>query len=71
MVIDDDIVVGGSFNYTAPANDYNDENVFVIGSPFDLPADKGGPVDHGKCAEIAAFFRGAINQIVAKSDLYE
>jgi len=49
----------------------NLENVFVIGSPFDLPADKGGPVDHGKCAEIAAFFRGAINQIVAKSDLYE
>jgi len=71
MVIDNDIVVGGSFNYTAPANDYNDENVFVIGSPFDLPADKGGPVDHAKCAEIAAFFRGAINQIVAKSDRYE
>ncbi len=33
MVIDDRIVVGGSFNYTQPANDYNDENLFVIGSP--------------------------------------
>ena len=71
MVIDEDIVVGGSFNYTAPANDYNDENIFVIGSPFDLPASKGGPVDHAECAKIAAFFRSAINQIVAKSDLYQ
>jgi len=33
MVIDDRIVVAGSFNYTAPANDYNDENLFVLGSP--------------------------------------
>jgi len=71
MVIDEDIVVGGSFNYTAPANNYNDENVFVIGSPFDLPASKGGPVDHAECAKIAAFFRGAINQIIQNSDLYE
>ena len=22
-----------SFNYTQPANDYNDENLFVLGSP--------------------------------------
>jgi len=71
MVIDEDIVVGGSFNYTAPANDYNDENIFVIGSPFDLPASKGGPVNHAECSKIAAFFRGAINQIVTKSDLYQ
>ena len=71
MVIDNDIVVGGSFNYTAPANDYNDENVFVIGSPFDLPTNKGGPVDHAECANIAAFFRGTINQIVGKSDPYQ
>ncbi len=71
MVIDDDIVVGGSFNYTAPANDYNDENIFVIGSPYDLPANKGGPVDHAECAKIAAFFRAAIDQIAAKSDLYQ
>jgi phosphatidylserine/phosphatidylglycerophosphate/cardiolipin synthase-like enzyme len=33
MVIDNRIVVSGSFNYTKPANDYNDENLFVIGSP--------------------------------------
>ena len=71
MVIDDAIVVGGSFNYTMPANDYNDENIFVIGSPYDLPAGKGGPVDHGECARIAGFFRGAIDQIAAKSDPYQ
>jgi phosphatidylserine/phosphatidylglycerophosphate/cardiolipin synthase-like enzyme len=35
MVIDDRIVVAGSFNYTQPANDYNDENLFVLGSPHD------------------------------------
>ena len=34
MVIDEKIVVAGSFNYTQPANDYNDENLFVLGSPF-------------------------------------
>ena len=33
MLIDTRIVVPGSFNYTAPANEYNDENLFVIGSP--------------------------------------
>jgi len=71
MVIDDDIVVGGSFNYTAPANDYNDENIFVIGSPYDLPAKKGGPVDHVECAKITAFFRDAIDQIADKSDPYQ
>jgi len=37
MVIDEAIVVGGSMNYTAPANEYNDENIFVIGSPYELP----------------------------------
>ncbi len=35
MVIDTRIVVAGSFNYTAPANEYNDENLFVIGSPHE------------------------------------
>jgi phosphatidylserine/phosphatidylglycerophosphate/cardiolipin synthase-like enzyme len=32
MVIDERIVVAGSFNYTQPANEYNDENIFVMGS---------------------------------------
>lgn len=34
MVIDEQVVVAGSVNYTQPANDYNDENLFVLGSVF-------------------------------------
>ena len=30
MVIDEAIVVAGSFNYTEPANEFNDENIFVV-----------------------------------------
>ncbi len=71
MVIDDDIVVAGSMNYTLPANAYNDENIFVIGSPYDdLPATKGGRVDHDACHEIAGFFRREIERIAAVSSVY-
>jgi phosphatidylserine/phosphatidylglycerophosphate/cardiolipin synthase-like enzyme len=34
-VIDGRTVVAGSFNYTRPANDFNDENIFVLGSAYD------------------------------------
>jgi phosphatidylserine/phosphatidylglycerophosphate/cardiolipin synthase-like enzyme len=68
MVIDDSVVIAGSFNYTAPANEYNDENLFVIGSPFaDLPSDQGGPVDLDRCAEITAYMRDEIERIIAGS----
>jgi phosphatidylserine/phosphatidylglycerophosphate/cardiolipin synthase-like enzyme len=30
LVLDSKVVIGGSFNYTGPANQYNDENLFVI-----------------------------------------
>jgi len=30
LVLDEKVVIGGSFNYTAPANRYNDENIFII-----------------------------------------
>ena len=66
MVVDETIVVAGSFNYTAPANEYNDENIFVLGSPkLDLKPDDGGPVDQAACAAIAAYFRAEIDRIVA------
>jgi phosphatidylserine/phosphatidylglycerophosphate/cardiolipin synthase-like enzyme len=67
MVIDDDIVIAGSMNYTQPANEYNDENIFVLGNPYDLPKSEGGPVDHAECRAIAAFFRNEIDRIVAHS----
>jgi phosphatidylserine/phosphatidylglycerophosphate/cardiolipin synthase-like enzyme len=71
-VIDEAIVVAGSFNYTAPANEFNDENIFVLGSPYlDLPRDQGGPVDLDACAEIAAFFRSEIERIESVSDRWE
>lgn len=64
VVIDETTTVAGSFNYTAPANDYNDENIFVLGSPYlDLPERKGGPVDSDACAELARFFRAEIERI--------
>ena len=30
IVLDDDVVIGGSFNFTGPANQYNDENLFLV-----------------------------------------
>ena len=71
MVIDEAVVIAGSMNYTAPANEYNDENIFVIGSPYDLPSNKGGPVDHNACAEISRYFRDEIERIIQASDLYQ
>jgi phosphatidylserine/phosphatidylglycerophosphate/cardiolipin synthase-like enzyme len=70
MVIDDDIVVAGSMNYTAPANERNDENIYVLGSPYDLPEKKGGPVDHSECHAIAGFFRKEIERILRKSSRF-
>jgi phosphatidylserine/phosphatidylglycerophosphate/cardiolipin synthase-like enzyme len=71
MVIDDAIVVAGSFNYTAPANEFNDENIFVMGSPYpDLPRSQGGPVDPSACAELATFFRDEIERIAAAAIPY-
>ena len=72
MVIDDAIVVAGSLNYTEPANAYNDENIFVLGSPFPkLPAKDGGPVDQAACAEICRFFRDEIERIIAAGERVE
>ncbi|MFE3449673.1 phosphatidylserine/phosphatidylglycerophosphate/cardiolipin synthase family protein [Nonomuraea sp. NPDC059194] len=71
MVIDEATVIAGSFNYTEPANNYNDENIFVIGSPYpDLPKREGGPVDPAACAELARFFRAEIERIEAAGERF-
>ncbi|GAA2684332.1 MULTISPECIES: phospholipase D-like domain-containing protein [Nonomuraea] len=71
MTIDDAVVIAGSFNYTAPANNYNDENIFVIGSPYpDLPKREGGPVDPAACAELTRFFRDEIHRIEAAGERF-
>jgi len=31
MVIDEQVVIAGSFNYTGPANRLNDENIIILG----------------------------------------
>jgi phosphatidylserine/phosphatidylglycerophosphate/cardiolipin synthase-like enzyme len=30
LILDGQVAIGGSFNYTGPANQYNDENLFII-----------------------------------------
>ena len=66
MVIDDTTVAAGSFNYTSDANEFNDENLFVVGSGDRLVGKK--PVDHAECARITGFFRAEIERIIANSD---
>jgi phosphatidylserine/phosphatidylglycerophosphate/cardiolipin synthase-like enzyme len=69
MTIDRHTVIAGSFNYTAPANEYNDENLFVIGSPYkELPKSEGGPVDQAACRAIADYMRAEIGRIVSVSE---
>lgn len=64
MVVDDAIVIGGSMNYTPAANEANDENIFVLGSPYpDLKPKDGGPVDVQECAKLANYFRDEIERI--------
>jgi phosphatidylserine/phosphatidylglycerophosphate/cardiolipin synthase-like enzyme len=68
MVIDEQVVVAGSFNYTAPANEYNDENIFVIGSVHDEV--EGIGVAPSPCREIARHMKAEIERIIAASDTY-
>jgi phosphatidylserine/phosphatidylglycerophosphate/cardiolipin synthase-like enzyme len=61
MVIDDRIIVAGSFNYTQPANDYNDENLFVIGSPHKEV--EGIEVEADPVKDVAAHVRKEIKRL--------
>jgi phosphatidylserine/phosphatidylglycerophosphate/cardiolipin synthase-like enzyme len=66
MVIDNRIVVAGSFNYTEPANDYNDENLFVIGSPHEEA--EGIAVEADPIRDIATHMRGEIERLYDLSE---
>jgi phosphatidylserine/phosphatidylglycerophosphate/cardiolipin synthase-like enzyme len=68
MVIDETIVVAGSFNYTQPANDFNDENLFVLGSP--LPEVAGVSVNAANSQALAGHMKAEIERIIANSDAY-
>ena len=66
MVIDNRIVIAGSFNYTAPANEYNDENLFVIGSPHEEV--EGITVELDPVRDIATHMRAEIERLYALSE---
>lgn len=68
MVVDETIVVAGSFNYTQPANDFNDENLFVLGSPFQEVA--GVDVDTSNQRALARHMKAEIERIIANSNPY-
>jgi phosphatidylserine/phosphatidylglycerophosphate/cardiolipin synthase-like enzyme len=63
MVIDERIVVAGSFNYTQPANDYNDENIFVLGSVD--PVTHGIPVAEDVTGKLARHMKREIERIIS------
>jgi phosphatidylserine/phosphatidylglycerophosphate/cardiolipin synthase-like enzyme len=65
MVIDNKVVVAGSFNYTQPANDYNDENLFVLGSVYDTV--EKITVDQAAGQALAAFMKTEIDRMIAGS----
>ncbi len=68
MVIDEQVVVAGSFNYTAPANEFNDENIFVVGS---VHAEvEGIGVAEQPCRAIAEHLKAEIERIIAGSEPY-
>jgi phosphatidylserine/phosphatidylglycerophosphate/cardiolipin synthase-like enzyme len=59
-------VSAGSFNYTQPANDYNDENLFVVGSPHSEV--EGIDVLADPIREIALHLRAEIERLVGLSE---
>jgi phosphatidylserine/phosphatidylglycerophosphate/cardiolipin synthase-like enzyme len=62
MVIDERVVVAGSFNYTEPANDYNDENIFVLGSVF--RETHGIAVASDPTGDLARYMKAEIERII-------
>jgi phosphatidylserine/phosphatidylglycerophosphate/cardiolipin synthase-like enzyme len=69
MVIDELIVVAGSYNYTEPANSYNDENIFVLGSTHAEVA--GVDVQANPCRELAVHMKREIERIISLSVPYD
>jgi phosphatidylserine/phosphatidylglycerophosphate/cardiolipin synthase-like enzyme len=62
MVIDERTVVAGSFNYTKPANDYNDENIFVLGSVDQVT--HGIAVSADASRQLALYMKAEITRII-------
>ena len=60
MVIDEQVIIAGSFNYTDPANRLNDENLLVIG---DLGAED--PAEQALQAQLGAYALDEVNRIIS------
>lgn len=60
MVIDQRLVIAGSFNYTSPAAMLNDENIVILG---DL--EETDPVAEGAQQKLAAYALGEIDRIIS------
>jgi phosphatidylserine/phosphatidylglycerophosphate/cardiolipin synthase-like enzyme len=69
LVVDEAIVVAGSMNYTRQANDYNDENIFVVGSPYEKEA--GVTVARDEVRAIARHLGAEIDRIAALSEPWQ
>ena len=61
MVIDQQVVIAGSFNYTQPASRLNDENIIILG---DLETDNLSSISKQK--RIASYALKEINRIIDK-----
>ncbi|MCG8490404.1 MAG: phospholipase D-like domain-containing protein [Sneathiellales bacterium] len=59
MVLDDEVVIAGSFNYTGPANQLNDENIIILG---DL--NTTSTAEKAAQKELATFARKEIDRII-------
>ncbi|MES9993566.1 MAG: phospholipase D-like domain-containing protein [Candidatus Thiodiazotropha sp.] len=59
MVLDDKVVIAGSFNYTGPANLLNDENIIILGSFDELTGNQQAAQER-----IARFAREEIERIL-------
>ena len=57
----DQLIIGGSFNYTGPANQLNDENIVVLG---DLNSRARRSIRQQK--RLAAFAKAEIDRIIAQ-----
>jgi phosphatidylserine/phosphatidylglycerophosphate/cardiolipin synthase-like enzyme len=65
MVIDERTVIAGSFNYTEPANLYNDENLFILGSTHKEV--EGIDVATNPCRQLARHMQAEIDRIIRLS----
>lgn len=62
MVLDDQVTILGSFNYTGPANLTNDENIVVIGD-----MDETDPAKRDQQHQLAMYARAEIDRIRAQN----